>query len=183
MRRAMPAHFGWYAAALAVLLGCAAAAAPVIEWRAGVRAEIAALEAERARLEASLHRIADQRAALGTVLGEGLVWHAPDASEATAQVQAALSRMAAESGVALRTVTPAGARDIPLAEVVMLRLEGEGSLPAWTAFLLASEHAHAPLVVERASLRRLARSGAEGADVFVAAQIDFLAPFLPEAEG
>lgn len=165
------------AAVLAVLSGGILSLVTVLERRDAVAVRLAAALVEQERLRESLSRLEARAGALGATDAEGLAWTGADRNAVAAQVQSAIARIAAETGVTLRTVTAAGDVEIPFAEAVGLRLEGEGAIEGWTSFLTRVEFGSPPLVIDRASLRRVSRPNA-GAEVFVHGQIELVAPYL-----
>lgn len=153
-------------------------AMPLLAWREGNIAGLAEARADLQRLEGSIGRLAAERAQLSGDTTAETVWTAARTGEVTALIQARVSELARQNGLALRSVTPTAGRKLPLTEAVGFRLEAEATLDQLLQFLIALEY-HAPvLVIDSATLRRLARPGPASEQPSLFIQIDLVAPVL-----
>lgn len=107
------------------LLIWAGAIRPVSDWRSNRYEQRGTLQADVLRLGHSVSQLEAEYAALSQQETLDLIWSAGGIGEVTAQVQASISTTAREAGVALRSISPGGARDLPLFDAVGFRLEGE----------------------------------------------------------
>lgn len=178
-------------AVLAVIAALAwfAAVEPLREWKMAAMRDRDAAVSEIERLGESIARLSAQRANIDDGGMAHIVWSAAQMGEATAQIQSALSAIASQRGVSLRSVTPTGQRSLSLSEAAGFRLELEASLDQFGGFLTALEYRMPVLVIERATLRRLNRpvstNPVAGLSLqpLLFAQIDVLAPVSLSTEG
>lgn len=183
MRRPVGALLALSGLAALALLVWAAVIQPIRTWQAEALAGRDAAVREMARLGDRIAALTAERAGLSEGGTLDIVWNAQQMGQATARIQSALSGLASERGIALRSVAPSGTRDLSLAMAAGFRLEFEAMLDQLTGFLTDIEYHSPVLVVERATLRRLNRpqtaaagGGLQQPLVFV--QLDVLAPVL-----
>lgn len=168
-----------------VLIACAAlvyvvAVQPFTQWRERVEAEyVNALETQQ-RLSESIARMSTEIDGIANDPDLPLAWLAPQMGQANAQVQAQLGQLAREAGISLRSTTPIGERDLPYAESIAFRLEGEGDLDQWQDLLRAIEFNNPPILIERGTMRRLVRPGPESEQPTLYAQLELFAPVMLE---
>ncbi|WP_457645941.1 type II secretion system protein GspM [Profundibacter sp.] len=149
---------------------------PASEWKAKAFSELAQSRAEQSKLSESLARLKVERAQLSGDTALDIIWKAKRMGEATALVQSEISNIAAKHGVSIRSITPVPAKEIPFANSIGFRIEGETTLDKLTTFLVDLEANSPALAIERAVLRRLTRPGrtAPQPDVFL--QLNLIAP-------
>lgn len=161
---------------------------PVSEWRSGVLQRASTMVEDIERLDLSVQTLTAEARALSGSQRVDLMWSAEQSGQASALIQGRLSDLAREQGLLLRSIAPLPNRDLPIAEGVGFRIELEAGLDRLVPFLIAVEHSTPLLVIERATLRRLMRSGdpdvADGSglqqpELFV--QLDIIAPVQLDA--
>ena len=167
----------WLLAIPAIAVGLySAALVPLQNWRDRVTAEYTTTLGTHQRLTQSIARMTVEVVGFAEDPALPMTWQAPQIGQATAQVQGELSQLTRAAGISLMSTTPVGARDIPFADSVAFRLEGEGSLDQWRDMLIAVEYNTPPIIVERGVMRRLVRPGPETEQPTLYVQLDLLAP-------
>ncbi|MFZ5963018.1 type II secretion system protein GspM [Thalassococcus sp. BH17M4-6] len=159
-----------------------AAVQPLQGWRQAQLDARADAIAETQKLKSSIATLRAERDRYDIDGQLDVLWEAERTGTATAMIQSEISRMARDQGVSLRAITPARQRDLSLADAVGIRIELEAALDQLSDFLKVVEYHSPALLIERATLRRLAKPGSALAQPLVFAQIDLAAPFVIQAE-
>ncbi|MCU0826008.1 MAG: type II secretion system protein GspM [Tabrizicola sp.] len=156
---------------------------PLSEWRSGILQRSSTTLEDIQQLDLTVEALTAEVRALSGTQSLDLMWSAEQSGQASALVQGRLSDLARAQGLSLRSIAPLPNRDLPVAEGVGFRIELEAALDRLVPFLIAVEHSKPLLVIERATLRRLARPGETNAsggsgplqpELFV--QLDIIAP-------
>lgn len=150
--------------------------APLAAWKMSSVAQLEAAQQEASRLQASIQRLQTEKAQLASGDISEIVWAAPLLGEATARIQARVSELASQEGLALRSITPIGERDFPLTGAVALRLEAEAPLDRLTNFFIKADH-HTPVIlINQANIRRLVRPGETPQQPLLFVQVEIVVP-------
>ena len=160
----------------AALLIWAGLIQPAAEWRKNRFAAHSKAVAELNRMHESVARLTQEAAQYSQQGNLDLIWTSGEVGEVTAKVQARISSIARTSSVALRTVTPIKAPELPLVQTAGFRVEGEARLDQLLSFLRRIESSSPSLVIDRAHLRRLNRIGDASELPAVFLQIELAAP-------
>lgn len=140
------------------------------------------LAVEAQRLNAISHRVSEmetQLVALETTEIDLSVWQAEEIGEASARVQADLSTIAREADMILRVVTPLPTETVAGVDRLRFRIEAEGSLDRYVAFLVAIEEHDPVLAIDRTQMRRVQERGQGGAmQPLILTQTDIAAPVV-----
>ncbi|KNG93789.1 hypothetical protein ATO11_11485 [Pseudaestuariivita atlantica] len=156
--------------------------APLADWREDALAGRATALEDLREMHARAAALKADHAALSRTDALPLMWRADQMGEATAQIQATLSKAASDGGVSLRSISPNPARDMDLAQAAGFNLELEATLDQLAAFLSTIEH-HAPaLLVEQAMLRRLVPTAGQAPQPLLFARIEIAAPVMLTGE-
>lgn len=149
---------------------------PLAAWKKNSVAQLTEAQQETSRLQASIVRFQTEKAQLASGDISEIIWTAALLGEATARIQARISELASQEGLALRSITPIGERDFPLTGAVALRLEAEASLDKLTRFLIKVDH-HTPVIlIHQANIRRLVRPGELPQQPLLFLQIEIIVP-------
>ena len=159
-----------------VLLIWAGLIRPAGEWRNDRFAARSKAIAELNRLQETVARLELEAAQYSQQDSLDLIWASGEVGEVTAKVQARISSIARASSVALRTIAPIKAPDLPLVQTIGFRIEGEARLDQLVDFLRAVESSSPSLVIGKAHLRRLNRLGDLSELPVVFLQIELAAP-------
>ncbi|WP_415400583.1 GspMb/PilO family protein [Tateyamaria sp. SN3-11] len=151
--------------------------APAQAWKNSQYAALATAQEQSAGLTERLERLRREAAAMSASTHFDGVWQAANPGEATARVQARLSDLARQNGIAFRAITPLRTESIPLKQAVAFRIEAEARLDRLVAFLRAAEYASPVLVIEKGSLRRLSKPGVPTEQPIVFFQFDIMAAY------
>ncbi|MHA6268366.1 type II secretion system protein GspM [Aliiroseovarius sp. CAU 1755] len=172
--------FGFPASTLLAIVLCAAGALLVLpmlaDWRSAKIANVDALESELALLDARSERLATEQALVKESQTDDLKWQADGLGVATARIQARVSEIASENGMALRSMSPTGEAKLSGAPTVTFRLEAEATLDRLVSFLRTLEYGQPVVLVQGSNLRRLNRPGVEGQQPIVFIQLNLSAP-------
>ena len=154
---------------------------PLLLWRSDVQADLGASRTKAERLIESITRLEQEKRLLSTETNIEGVWTAGTASKATALVQAGLSTLAREQGIAFRSIAPLENPDMPLMSAVAFRVEAEVTLDRLVSLLRKIEFSSPILLVERGTVRRLSRNTTGSPQPTVFVQLEITAPvLLPE---
>lgn len=156
---------------------------PMIEWRQNISKELLAEQDKAARLLASIQSLELQKEAAEADLDIDGSWQAADPSQATALVQAAITRRARAAGISFRSIAPIRSPDLPHLSTVAFRIEAELTLDLFVDLLKAIEFDAPLLMIERASVRRLARRNSDALQPSVFVQFDLVAPVMLPGDG
>jgi hypothetical protein len=177
--RKMVAATGLIVAALALWF---AVLLPLAGWKAQQRTDLADAVDEQARLTRSIAALQAEKTILSGNGDVGFLWRSAQLGTANAEVQSAISDLAAKSGISLRSITPLPPSDgqAQSGTTVAFRIESEAALDALKQFLSTLEYNDRALVVRSGSLRRLARPEGEQPMPVVFFQLDVIAPVTLE---
>lgn len=131
---------------------------------------------EAQKISLTIKRLKGEIEELETADLSGAIWLAEREGALSAQVQSRLGEMARSEGVGLRSISPIPPVDLPLAEATALRIEGEATLDQFGAMLHGIEYNAPLLLVNRATIRRLARPARDSAQPQIFFQLDIVAP-------
>ena len=156
---------------------------PVHTWAVNNDVALQRAQDEASRLNTSIDRLTLEHASLASEDAFEDVWRAKTIGEATAKVQAGLGDLTRQQGVSLRSISPLQSPDMPLMAAVAFRIEAEATLDQVVGLSRLIEFNAPILMVERAILRRLARSNPNSTQPSVFIQLDIVAPVTLDEDG
>jgi hypothetical protein len=167
----------WIAFALAgFTLAIVLVVVPAMQWRVDIEAAYENERQEQVRLIGQIRDLEIRRARLSQDEGQIPLWEAARIGEANARIQQALGRIGDESGLSFQSVIPSNPGDVPLVTSVGFRVEIEGTFDRIVSLLGRLESHNPPLLIERATLRRLSRPGERSSQPLLMVQLDLHAP-------
>lgn len=149
---------------------------PVFEHVHQTTAELGHKRQQRSQLTTNIATLEREIEELSGGELTGVIWRSEQIGELTAQIQASIGDMALTNGLKLRSITPAGNRELPSTDATAMRVEGEATLDQLSNFLQELEFHEPVLMVDRAVLRRLNRPGRNPEQPLIFVQLQVLAP-------
>ena len=151
---------------------------PLSSWRSDSLLQHEAATREHSKMLTSTRRLQSEVEFFSQSGSQAYIWQAEQSGEATAKIQSELNNLATKSGITLRSISPAAAKQLPFTTGTTFRLEGEATLDQILSFVLSIEFNEPALLTERASLRRLIRPGRTSEQPLMFFQLDIIAPVL-----
>ncbi|MBY5934931.1 hypothetical protein KUV51_18150 [Tateyamaria omphalii] len=134
---------------------------PAIAWKRDILREATRAENIYLQLVSGIRALEHDLQAVQSAPVEDVIWRASDGRAVVLEVQAALGRLAQDTGVTFSAVSPAQSELGMDAEVVALTLELRAPLDRILSLVKAIENHEPPLIVEAAAIRRTSGLGAD----------------------
>ncbi|RLJ60741.1 type II secretion system (T2SS) protein M subtype b [Litoreibacter meonggei] len=156
---------------------------PIVDWKTSIEVQLTVADEKAGRMRVAIANLHQEKAALSAETKFLDLWRAKSLTDATARVQASLSAIAQREDIVFRSISPIQGPDIAMIDAVSFRVETELTLNQLSAFLKTLEYSAPLFIVERANIRRLARSNLDAGQPTVFVQLDIAAPVILSENG